>query len=654
MDQMDQMDQIDESIRRRLRLASRASFLHERPVNRRPLPASRLEHAETLLRLWREGTLAEDSLFAERVQDAGVSREALLAMLADEHEEGEPSESDAPWLALFDEIACPHPEGEPPSPAGPGGASSVNAAPFTRFADPFVEVGRARLRAALASDQRGSASPPGSPVEGMLLRHLRGALSFVAIRTLVLELNVARLRGQLLGDTPEARLEHFSAHHLGDRSMREGLLHEYPVLARLMTTIVDRWLQTTLELVRRLAEDRPAIERLFSGGTQIGDLTAVHLGLSDPHRGGRTVAVLAFSSGLKLVYKPKSLAVDVAFQGLLAWLNTIGLRFDQRALTVLDRSDYGWVEFVEHTSCDDIEAVRRFYVRQGGLLALLHVLRATDMHFENLIAAGEHPVLIDLETLFHHSRASATSPSPGERAMMALKESVFFVGLLPVFALERGPAAGVDFSALGGRPGQSFPHPMPALEDAHRDTMRFVQKRVTTVGASNRPRLCDGPVEAAAHVEAIVLGFVETYRRLAEERAALAAQIDAFAEVEVRHIVRPTFQYAFVLNAALHPDFLRDGLGRERALNHLWVSVAAQPALRAMVPFERVDLLGGDIPLFTARPGGRDLWSSHGERVPNFFPRASLDACKERLSLMDEQGCAAQVKLLRMSLRSLQ
>ena len=40
--------------------------------------------------------------------------------------------------------------------------------------------------------------------------------------------------------------------------------------------------------------------------------------------------------------------------------------------------------------------MKRFYERQGGYLALLYMLQATDFHHENLIAAGEHPVLLDL------------------------------------------------------------------------------------------------------------------------------------------------------------------------------------------------------------------------------------------------------------------
>ncbi len=70
-------------------------------------------------------------------------------------------------------------------------------------------------------------------------------------------------------------------------------------------------------------------------------------------------------------------------------------------MRVLVRDGYGWVEHVAAAACESGEEIERFYRRQGELLALLYVLDAADIHSENLIAAGEHPFLVDLEALFH-------------------------------------------------------------------------------------------------------------------------------------------------------------------------------------------------------------------------------------------------------------
>lgn len=66
---------------------------------------------------------------------------------------------------------------------------------------------------------------------------------------------------------------------------------------------------------------------------------------------------------------------------------------------MLCRSGYGYTEYVEARSCADAGEVRTYYVRAGALLAMLHVLRACDVHYENLIANGPFPTVIDGEAL---------------------------------------------------------------------------------------------------------------------------------------------------------------------------------------------------------------------------------------------------------------
>src|SRR5262249_14693 len=153
--------------------------------------------------------------------------------------------------------------------------------------------------------------------------------------------------------------------------------------------------------IQRLCADWEIIKKLFSPGSDPGVLVEADSSVSDLHRCGRSVHILRFSSGFQLVYKPKPLAVDMHFQQLLPWLNGHGDPPPFRILKVLERGSYGWVEFVAVQGCASAAEVRRFYERQGGYLALLYALEAIDFHSENLVAAGEGPVLLDLEALFH-------------------------------------------------------------------------------------------------------------------------------------------------------------------------------------------------------------------------------------------------------------
>jgi type 2 lantibiotic biosynthesis protein LanM len=189
------------------------------------------------------------------------------------------------------------------------------------------------------------------------------------------------------------------------------LFQKYPVLGKLIATRIDFWVESTAEFLQRLKTDIPIIQQTFQpeqkdkenlGADPLGKVAEIRANLSDPHQRGRSVIGLTFESGLKLIYKPKNLGLDSAYQQLLAWFNQQDLPLAFKTLKVLDRANYGWVEYVEQLPVEDESAAQRFYQRSGMLLCLFYVLNTTDCHYENLIACGEHWVLIDMETLMHH------------------------------------------------------------------------------------------------------------------------------------------------------------------------------------------------------------------------------------------------------------
>ena len=273
---------------------------------------------------------------------------------------------------------------------------------FLSLIEPLIGQGHVRLHEGVEVLSGMYTQVPFDPitVEALLLADLSGHLLGILNRTLVLELHVARLQGLLTGETSSERFRSF-VERLRHREVALALFEEYPVLARLLATAIDRFVDFGLEFLQHLCADWQAVRALFSPDKDPGVLTQVRGGAGDTHRGGRAVLIAGFSSGFRVVYKPRSLAVDVHFQEILAWLNARGDHPPFRTLNVLERGSHGWVEFVPANGCTTPEEVQRFYQRQGGYLAILYALEATDFHFENLIASGEHPVLIDLESLFH-------------------------------------------------------------------------------------------------------------------------------------------------------------------------------------------------------------------------------------------------------------
>ncbi|HYO68276.1 MAG TPA: type 2 lanthipeptide synthetase LanM family protein, partial [Archangium sp.] len=639
----------------------KAAFLHERAITKHedPPPGSELvlQEAERRASAWRQLMAGDDATLDERLKSVGLDREAFLRILVRSGNQEEAPADGGAWVSLIEEVIEQRHAGEPlpPSLQPPSGPGQPGLA-FSGFLQPFIRLAAARLRTVTAALQArfGLGLPLLTPeAEASLLEGLARRLQSLSNRTLILELNVARVMDELPGDTPQERFHHFSAVRLQEPRVLVALLEEYPVLARLLATSTERWLTVSLELLERIASEREQLGQTFLGGQDIGSLMGLQSGVSDLHREGRSVVLLRFSSGLRLVYKPKSLAVDVHFQQLLQTLNTGGARHPHRVLTVLDQGTHGWVEHVEAAGCDSREALQRFYWRQGSSLALLHLLAAVDFHLENLIAAGESPVLVDLEALFHQRLDLEAGDSALRRAWGELDRSIISVGMLPMLIFGRAGRAGVDMSGLGVEAGQLSPQAVPMVEDAYSDTMRMVRRQGRTSGSSNRPLLQGQPVDPAGFTEDIVQGFEETHRLLCQHREEWGTRLQAFAGVEVRHIVRATQRYALLLQESVHPDFLREGLERDKVLDNLWAEASLVPALRRLVPSEHADLRLGDIPLFTTRPGQRHLWSSTGECIRDYFARDSLSEVRERLARMDEKDCAWQVSLIRKSMVSL-
>src|SRR5205085_4564960 len=125
---------------------------------------------------------------------------------------------------------------------------------------------------------------------------------------------------------------------------------EYSVLARAVARLMENWIASTAEFLARLSSDWNSLGRHFEARGGIGNVEQLTAGLSDPHRGGRSVIIVKFSSGLRVVYKPKSLETEEAYSRLLGWLNGQGISLPLRGLNVLSRPGYGWVAFIEHTA----------------------------------------------------------------------------------------------------------------------------------------------------------------------------------------------------------------------------------------------------------------------------------------------------------------
>jgi type 2 lantibiotic biosynthesis protein LanM len=629
------------------RLATRRAAAHEKQNGATPS-----ERAQKRLQRWKaQPPFDLEPFFAERLAMDAVSEEELLCLI-DEPATTIQARYSAPpeWVTALangfgrgvDADASARPW------VWTSGSREVGVgnwdAGFLVAVRPLLEQAGEQLSAGIAALRERYPDAPFDPetIRGILASGMTDRVVGILCRTMVLELNVARVEGFLEGETPQERFQSF-ARRLEDPEAVHKLFEEYPVLARLVLTCIEHHVATRIEFLDRLCADWAAIRETLSPDADPGLLTEIEGEAGDLHRGGRAVMIARFSSGFQIVYKPRSVALEAHFQELLRWLNARGTTPPFYALGFLDRGEYGWVEFVYARGCESPDQVRRFYERFGGLMAVLYLLEGSDFHYENVIASGEHPVPIDLESLFQPHLEELLPAPPVDLAEDVLVNSVLRIGLLPQRAWGPGEE-GTDVSGLVGTGGQSGTE-VAGWQGVGTDEMRFTRVRAVLQERSNRTTLNGQAVDVAEHADAILAGFTRVYRILVAHRETLLAvdgPLAAFASDEVRILLRATQVYSTLLQESYHPNILRNALDRDRFLDRLWMAVENMPYLRRVISCEREELLRGDIPLFVTRPASRDLWSGTGERIPEFFVRSGWELVERRLRQMGEEDLGRQ------------
>ncbi|MEH1099587.1 type 2 lanthipeptide synthetase LanM family protein [Micromonospora sp. CPCC 205561] len=562
-----------------------------------PRAARRLEE-------WRSAyELGTTGQFANRLAALGITERQFLALL-DRPAAALSGGSAPPVWAEFTERALG---------LAPDAVTHLPAdAPWSdAFADvlaPFVAAARADLRQRVRAP--GTAAVVDlAVVSAGFADALRARLVAAASRTFVLELNAARAAGRLAGPTPEHRFAAFVA-DLAQRERLTRVMRDYPVLARLLATACRYAVEATAELLDRFVADRAEILRRLLDGRDPGPLAGFEVA-GDSHGRGRAVAILRFASGARVIYRPRSVAVHVHFNEVLGWLNGLLPELELRTLTVLARDGYGWIEAVDRAACSDVEQVGGFYRRQGVLLGLLYPLGMTDIHHENVIACGDQPVLVDVETLLHPDLpVPSAAPDPAARA---LRTSVYRTALLPQPLIgERGL---LDLSGLGGDPGTQQLRETVEWAAAGTDTMHLVRRSAPVRAAENRPTLDGVPADAAEYTAELLAGFRAAYRAIARRAGDLTGPdglLRRFAGDELRVIVRSTRTYTVLLSESTHPDVLRDALDRDQIFDLLWAASVDDPVRGRLVSREIEQLWDGDVPMFTCRPDDRDLAGGDG------------------------------------------
>lgn len=449
---------------------------------------------------------------------------------------------------------------------------------------------------------------------------------------------------------PRAVYEAFIQQQLATGYAQIG--QRWPVLLRLMVQIACQWAAATAELILRLAQDAQVIGACFFPQGQLWPLRHIEANLSDPHAGGRTVCMLTCAAGQRLIYKPRTLDMEAGWSHLLEWLNQ-SLDGPAHAVPkVLARADYGWMEWVGQAPMQPGEEAG-FAWRLGSLLAMVRTLNGVDIHRENLVACGCQPVILDQECLLHQGHGSLLETSGRRGTAHDLHWHGLLQTLMLPFYLHQGGGRLQNIGAIAATIDQQ-PAPFPRFVHLRSD---WINRRPSTKHqvSFHQPSTAAGWVNSLEHAEAIAKGYLATLEHLIEQRDCLLQAPDSplqrLGHSHSRQLVRATWHYGLLLEGALEPEAMIDGVCFDLSFEAIY---RRQPLIasdhQSLARHERMDLRLLDVPRFGCVADQRPIYDAWWRPLTARHRLSPWDAMARQWRNLTKAEARAEARLLHRQL----
>ena len=371
----------------------------------------------------------------------------------------------------------------------------------------------------------------------------------------------------------------------------------YPLLRQDADRIGANFRSFLESFLRRLDACRDRIGQDLLEGRPVGRLLSLGASGADCHLHGRCAIRVKCEGGV-FYYKPRDSRIDRLYTQIVAEF----CPECTHSARVVCGEGYGFIENMKTAPVQSRGEVAAYYRNFGALTALFRFLGTSDMHYENILACGEVPVAIDLETLL--------TPAPD-------------------------PFNGLEISHIGEM--------NPVWRDILCSTQGTLVLPMMLQGKVQiSPLLCTGQETAQClpvlegkqipvygYEEEFISGFSRMYDRLLSRRAELAEMARGAADMSARFVMRASAYYALMLKEMHSPAGCASPADREKILADLKTHFKDHPEYMPVVEWERACLEEGDIPYLSFRAGQGSLYGDPREEqlLEGYFKMTALDRC---------------------------
>ena len=338
---------------------------------------------------------------------------------------------------------------------------------FKPFYNVLADCGVRKLKSSL-TDMRETYS---ENIYADFTQYLAEQLQEICMRTLIVEMHICKSAGKLKGENNREEYEYYCNKIVGEMVNIKKMFEKYPVLHQCVEKRITYSINFYKEILEHFSKHRATICDQLCRANCFLKIVSIESKHSDVHRGGRHVVKVRLDDGSEILYKPHSMENEKQFGELLHWMSQ-GLKIAQLDYKFLSYEDHSWCSIVEYKSCKTEDEIKKYYKRIGVQLFLAYFLGTHDLHCENIIASGEYPVLIDLETIVN-VQPSKKRVTADEEVNYQLAHSVLYTGLLPIYTWNKDKC-GIDNSGISGGTGNYYPFKVPTVSKAETSDMHIV------------------------------------------------------------------------------------------------------------------------------------------------------------------------------------
>lgn len=459
-------------------------------------------------------------------------------------------------------------------------------------------------------------------IQGLIERSFFPHMKRIWERIIMVEMNLAARENLIPGDNEQDQFQYFIL-HFADIKNLEAIYGKYGALKEVWCETVTNTFQSMNLLLDRLRQDCSIISSNFSipklETSKITDFEPV----GDPHKGLQQTTRIRMARSnndcYEFYYKPRNLKVDIGYDKFITWWNKRSV-IQHKVAKVIDCGAYGWAESISSGTCRSREELCRFYLRYGSIVAFSFIFASVDFHMENVIAAGEYPVLVDLETLF--------SCVFKGKAKHPIHYHLYKSLLLPTHCL----FGAMELSPLSADEQNKISTEVLKKPDTKNIYMKMAAEKLELKAHKNQATLNDKKIVFYDYEKNIVEGFERTLNFIIKNKKTILMRLKAsFKNAQIRLLTRSTLNYSNILYNQYHPNNLyrsNDAARHKLALSIFDVNILAS---------EIAQIRHGDIPVFETTLRGKIVVAGDGERIRGVIDRPCLQVVTDQIAKLSPE-----------------